>query len=114
MKVSIPAPQQRSPSAVKRPVFRWYLHDKDVIIPCEGVVNSGAMMTDLDYPDCSINEMLRESVRRFASHRAIVFNDQILDFAAFDDQSDRVAKGLIRQLLDAIAERKENEAEAEA
>lgn len=54
-------------------------------------------MTDVDYPNCSITEMLKESVRRFASHRAIVFNDQILDFTAFDDQSDRVAKGLIRQ-----------------
>ncbi|MCF7976116.1 MAG: long-chain fatty acid--CoA ligase [Phycisphaerae bacterium] len=41
--------------------------------------------------------MLQQSVRTYASHRAIVFGDRTLDFAAFGELSDRAAAGLCAQ-----------------
>jgi long-chain acyl-CoA synthetase len=57
------------------------------------------MKTDFNFPDCSLPEMLRQTVQRFAQHTAIAFNGQTLDFAAFDRLSDQVAAGLYAQGL---------------
>ena len=55
------------------------------------------MKTDLDYPRCSIPQMLKQNVSAFASHRAIVFGERTLDFATFSELSDRAAAGLHEQ-----------------
>ncbi|NQV35301.1 MAG: AMP-binding protein, partial [Phycisphaeraceae bacterium] len=52
------------------------------------------MKTDLDYPRCSIPQMLQQNIHAFASHRAIVFGERTLDFATFGELSDRAAAGL--------------------
>jgi long-chain acyl-CoA synthetase len=52
-------------------------------------------MTDaFRFPNCSIPEMLAQSIPQHATHRAIVFGERILDFATFGALSDRVAAGL--------------------
>lgn len=57
------------------------------------------MKTEFNFPDCSLPDMLRQTAQQYAGHTAIAFNGQTLDFAAFDQLSDRVAAGLFAQGL---------------
>ena len=47
--------------------------------------------------DCSLPDMFRTGVQRFARQQAIVFDGRALDFAAVDRISDRVAAALARR-----------------
>jgi long-chain acyl-CoA synthetase len=52
------------------------------------------MKNNFEYPNCSIPQMLQQSVESFADHRAIVFGERVLDFTTFGELSDRAAAGL--------------------
>lgn len=52
------------------------------------------MTGEFSFPNCSIPEMLQQSISQHATHRAIVFGERTLDFATFGELSDRVAAGL--------------------
>ena len=47
--------------------------------------------------DCSLPDMFRAGVQRFACQQAIVFDGRTLDFAAVDRISDRVAAALVQR-----------------
>src|ERR1035437_7681395 len=51
----------------------------------------------MEVADCSLPDMFRAGVQRFARQRSIVFDGRALDFAAVDRISDRVAAALARR-----------------
>jgi len=51
----------------------------------------------MESADCSLPDMFRAGVRRFAGQEAIKFDERVLDFAAVDRISDRVAAALARR-----------------
>ena len=52
------------------------------------------MPVTFQFPDASLPELLEQSTRRFADHRAIVCGDRSVDFATFGRRTERLAAGL--------------------
>ena len=51
----------------------------------------------MEVAECALPDMFRAGVQRFARQQAIVFDGRVLDFAAVDRISDRVAAALARR-----------------